>query len=57
MNRRAIIDLLARQRSKGDEAERRRIEGDLWQLSTGLLVHLLNDEQLLKLREKNNEDQ
>lgn len=49
--REAIIDMLARHRSKGDEAEYRRITKDIRRLSTGLLTQLLSDEQLAKLRE------
>lgn len=57
MNRHeAIIDMLARHRSKGDEAEYKRVLKDLRRLSTGLLVHLLNDEQLRQLREMESKD-
>ena len=52
MNRRAtIIDMLARHRSKGNEAERRRIVRDLGELSTELLMWLLDDNQLVELRQ------
>ena len=52
MNRRAtIIDMLARHRSKGDEMEYKKVRKDLEKLSTGLLTHFLNSEQLRRLCE------
>lgn len=52
MSRRAtIIDMLARHRSKGDETEYKRVRKDLDKLSTGLLTHFLNSEQLKRLCE------
>lgn len=49
--REAIIDMLARHRSMGDEAEYKRIAKEIRRLSTGLLMHLLSEEQLAQLRE------
>jgi hypothetical protein len=43
--------MLARHRSGGDEAMYKEIVKGIGKLSTGLLERLLNDEQLHKLRE------
>jgi hypothetical protein len=42
--------MLARHRSKGDEAEQERIAGELKKLSTDLLLWLLDEDQLTELR-------
>lgn len=50
MNRReAIIDMLAKGRSGGDEAEYKRISKEIGKLSTSLLLCLLSDQQLAML--------
>jgi len=52
LNRRAaIIDMLARHRSGGDKAKYKEISKEIEKLSTELLMWLLNDEQLRRLRD------
>jgi hypothetical protein len=48
--------MLARHQSGGDEAEYKRIRKDLEKLSTGLLTHFLNSEQLGRLCEMESKD-
>ena len=51
MNRRAaIIDMLARHRSKGDERDYKKISMEFGKLSSELLAWMLDDEQLARLK-------
>lgn len=53
--RKAIIDILAIHRAKGDEAERKKIEMKLNCLATELLMLFLDENQLKELKKKEEE--
>lgn len=54
--RTAILDMLATHRAKGDVGEYEKIHQDLNKLSTGLLTWMLDENELIKLREMETED-